>query len=305
MSDHRLPFAVVTAALVAGLGLPAAGQDHSSHGHPPSAPAAAGSTRLTMEALHAAGGGPPGWRFPLPAGDAAAGRHAFVELKCYACHAVKGEQFPLPTGETATAGPDLAGMGSHHPPEYLAESIVNPSAVLVDAPGYIGGDGRSIMPSYPDMTLAQLVDVVAYLKSLGETAHAHAHDMPREQVAGAYRVRIVYKKAEGDHAHHGPAGAMAMGQGAGHLMAFVTDAASGQPIPYSSVKAKIEAPRSPARSVALAPMLGPEGFHYGAAVLLPEDTARVTLSIGATTMQLGAGAAPGLKRAQTVTFDWK
>jgi hypothetical protein len=52
-------------------------------------------------------------------------------------------------------------------------------------------------------------------------------------------------------------------------------------------------------------MLGPEGFHYGATVAVPENTARITLSIGATTMQLGPGAPAGLKRAQTITFDWK
>ena len=67
-------------------------------------------------------------------------------------------------------------MGSHHPAEYFAESILNPDAVLVDGPGYIGSDGRSVMPNYPDMTLAQLADLVAYLKSLGGgAAQGHVH----------------------------------------------------------------------------------------------------------------------------------
>jgi len=39
--------------------------------------------------------------------------------------------------------------------------------VIVQGPGYTGLDGLSKMPSYADsMTLKQLVDVVAYLKSL-------------------------------------------------------------------------------------------------------------------------------------------
>ena len=48
---------------------------------------------------------------------------------------------------------------------------MNPSAVLVEGPGYIGGDGRSVMPPYPDMTLGQLVSLVAYLKTLTAAAY--------------------------------------------------------------------------------------------------------------------------------------
>ena len=33
------------------------------------APAVKGPVRITMEALHAAGGVPPGWQFTLPMGD--------------------------------------------------------------------------------------------------------------------------------------------------------------------------------------------------------------------------------------------
>src|SRR5262249_13548916 len=146
---------------------------------------------------------PPGWRFTMPAGDPAAGRRVFVDFKCYACHAVKGEQFPLPAGVTATAGPDLTGMGGHHPGEYFSESVLNPNAVLVDSPGFIGGDGRSIMPTYPDMTLGQFVDVVAYLASLSAPDATHQHEAPREQSVGGYRIRLSYTKAEpgADHTH--------------------------------------------------------------------------------------------------------
>src|SRR5215475_15916149 len=207
MKKLGLPVAVVTALLVgaAGGGESVRGQGHAGHDHPAPAPSTAGPVRITMEALHAAGGVPPGWRFTLPPGDVLAGRRAFVDFKCYACHAVRGEQFPLKPGEAATAGPDLTGMGAHHPTEYLVESIVNPSAVLVDGAGYIGGDGRSIMPPSPEMTVAQLVDLVAYLKSLGGDA-GHVHDPVHERTAGGYRVRLVYRgaaaTAPGDHTHH-------------------------------------------------------------------------------------------------------
>jgi hypothetical protein len=259
-----------------------------------------------MEALHAAGGVPPGWRFALPAGDPAAGRQAFVDLKCYACHAIQGEQFPLKPGEAATAGPDLTGMGRRHPTEYLVESILNPSAVLIEGPGYIGGDGRSIMPASPDMTAAQLTDLVAYLKAAGGEPAGHAHDGAREQTAGGYRVRLVYRMAQmaehAGHAQHQHGGAPAAKD---RLLAFVADAASGQPVPYVPVTARIEAGGKPARTVKLAPAMGEEGFHYGADVTLSEQTSRVTLSLGPAALELRPGAPPQLARAQTATFEWR
>src|SRR5262249_16019823 len=138
--------------------------------------------RATMSELHAHGGVPSGWKFLLPPGDVAEGRKVFVAMECFACHEVKGESFPQSSKTPRANGPQVTGMGSHHPPEYFAESIVNPNRVIVQGPGYTGPDGLSKMPSYGDsMTLKQLVDVVAYLKSLkggdtGDTAHGH-HDM--------------------------------------------------------------------------------------------------------------------------------
>ncbi len=290
-------------ALGLGLGLlPVWGQEHTHGGSTPPV-----SPRITMEALHAAGGVPRGWRFALPAGDAAAGRRAFVDFKCYACHAVKGEQFPLKPGESATAGPELTGMASHHPAEYFAESIMNPSAVLIEGPGYIGGDGRSIMPANRDMTLAQLTDLVAYLKTLSAPEAPPTDELAREQIVGGYRVRLVYKTAEagGQMHHHGHAGAMAMGQAQARLLVYLADPASGEPIPYVPVTARLDVSGKPAQTVKLSPSLGREGFRYGATVTLPAGTNRITLSIGPTTMRLDPGAPEGLKRAQTVAFDWK
>src|SRR5262245_57061308 len=70
------------AVVVVGLGLrllSAWGQGHV-HGQAPSGSASPLSIRITMDALHAAGGVPPGWRFTLPTGDAAAGRQAFIDF---------------------------------------------------------------------------------------------------------------------------------------------------------------------------------------------------------------------------------
>ena len=115
---------------------------------------------------HAAASGlevPPGWIFVPPAGDAAHGRQVFIRLGCYGCHRVKGEKLPASSG----LGPDLTGVGRHHPPGYILESILNPNAVIVQGPGYTGPDGKSIMPDVRGrLSVEELVDLVAYLKSL-------------------------------------------------------------------------------------------------------------------------------------------
>lgn len=133
--------------------------------------------KIRMQELHRLGGVPRGWRFTLPGGNPEAGREVFVAMECYSCHKIKGESFPASQEEAGKEGPDLTGMGAHHPSEYLAEAIIDPNAVIIiDNPRWVGQDGLSIMPSYNDiLTLQQLIDLVAYLKSLtGEMPHAPA-----------------------------------------------------------------------------------------------------------------------------------
>jgi hypothetical protein len=122
--------------------------------------------RISMADLHMSGGVPPNWVFALPVGDADAGRKLFQDYGCNSCHAVSGESFSPRTPLPGEVGPDLSGMGTHHPQVYFVESILNPDAVLVEGPGYISADGRSAMPAYPDLTAEQLNHLVAYLKSL-------------------------------------------------------------------------------------------------------------------------------------------
>ena len=140
--------------------------------------------RVSMAALHATGGVPPGWRLAPPAGDVAAGRRLFVDFGCQSCHRVAGEPFAA-KDTVGGVGPELTGMGAHHPPAYFAESIMNPDAILIDEPGFVGPDGHSVMPDYPDMTIAQLADLVAYLSSL-RTGDPHAgHVMPVDAAIAA------------------------------------------------------------------------------------------------------------------------
>jgi mono/diheme cytochrome c family protein len=130
-----------------------------------------------MKELHRQGGVPRGWRFLMPPGDPAEGRRVFVAMECFACHTVAGEAFPDHARIAPGPGPDLTGMGSHHPPEYFAESIMHPNRVIVLGPGHTGWDSFSKMPSYSElMTVRQLIDVVAYLKSLQAVDPSATHD---------------------------------------------------------------------------------------------------------------------------------
>ena len=109
---------------------------------------------------------PAGWKFSWPKGDPARGREVFVKLECYSCHEVKGETFPAP-GEQGKVGPELSAMGPLHEPEYFAETIINPNAVIEQGKGFAAPDGSSKMPSFSDsVTVQEVVDLVAFLLSL-------------------------------------------------------------------------------------------------------------------------------------------
>jgi len=149
---------------------------HETMHDPEAGGPADGPVYISMEELHELGGVPRNWAFAIPEGDAAHGREIFVEMECFTCHPVQGEEFPDAGAGPVGAGPDLSGMGQHHPPGYFAESILNPNAVIVMGEDYTSEDGLSTMPRYDDsLTLGQLIDLVAYLKSLvGPEHHDHA-----------------------------------------------------------------------------------------------------------------------------------
>lgn len=181
MSIRGRRFLPLPLLLLAAVTSPAGAQAPAPHAAKPAArPEAPPPLRATMEELHAHGGVPRGWKFLMPPGDPAAGRKVFVTLECFACHEVKGEDFPKEAKTAHGPGPALTGMGGRHPAEYFAESILNPNRVIVKGAGFTGPDGLSKMPSYTDvMTLQQLIDVVAYLKSLrgGEMPMQHGGPM--------------------------------------------------------------------------------------------------------------------------------
>ena len=104
---------------------------------------------------------PANWKFTLPKGDAAKGRAVFEKYHCFFCHEVRGDNFPEPID----TGPELSQMGPLHPPEYLAESVMNPSAWASKQDRW--SDGTSKMPEYNDrMTVQELIDLSTYLALL-------------------------------------------------------------------------------------------------------------------------------------------
>jgi mono/diheme cytochrome c family protein len=290
-------------------------QGHEQHTTPPpaSSPAAAGATqtggaagprKITMEELHRSGGVPLGWKFALPGGDPAKGRQVFVDLECYKCHAIQGENFPAAGGDAKNVGPELTGMGGQHPAEYFAESILTPNAVILDGPGYTGPDGKSIMPSFADsLSVTQLVDLVAFLKSLtAGDPHMHAA-APAEKTAGDYTVRLDYRGGESHAGHEGHAGHGSAAGAPGHLMVFIADRATGEPVPYLPVSATVSVPGKPARRVTLAPMVGGQGFHYGVNVTLPDGAHTITLTIGPVAMPVMPSAKGRFAKPVTVVFQ--
>jgi uncharacterized protein involved in high-affinity Fe2+ transport len=285
------------------------GHDHGARSDTTATKKATPSRPISMEELHRSGGVPRGWKFTLPdGGDPARGRQLFADLECYKCHVIEGAGFPPGGGEGKT-GPALTGMGGHHPAEYFAESILAPNHVLLAGPGWVGPDGRSIMPSYADsLSVMHLLDLVAFIKSQdgGGDHGRHGDAGTQERVVGPYRVRLVFEPAgtgaaaHGAHAHHNaaPTGAT------GHLTAFIADAATGDAVPYLPVSAGIHARGAPPRTVKLVPMLGRDGFHYGADTTLPPETQKVVLSIGATTLHVMGPDSRRFARPQTVAFEW-
>src|SRR6266542_1734434 len=119
------------------------------------------------------------WKSTVAKGSLTEGRKLFVELECYKCHEVIGEKFPSVAEGEKGIGPELSEMAGMHPPEFFAESIINPNAVIdPDAQkfGYVGEDGKSKMPDYNSvLTVKQVSDLAAYVASLkGDKSHEQA-----------------------------------------------------------------------------------------------------------------------------------
>ncbi len=106
--------------------------------------------------------------FRLPTGNPEAGRRAFVDLRCYVCHQVKGVDVRF--AGTAAASVELGGKVSRVKSyAELVTSIINPthkippgSSAREAAPA---GESLMTLAGLNDvMTVKQLVDLVAFLQ---------------------------------------------------------------------------------------------------------------------------------------------
>jgi mono/diheme cytochrome c family protein len=129
----------------------------------------AGSLAL-LAWIGGAAGEPEAVSVVLPAGDAAEGRKAFVELSCTSCHRVAGGD-DLPRPVAASPGPTLGPLQALQPPSQIATSIVSPSHQRIEDSRHSRDDELSPMGDYTrSMTVRQLVDLIAYVRSLDGAA---------------------------------------------------------------------------------------------------------------------------------------
>ncbi len=112
----------------------------------------------------------PAETFYLPQGDPTAGRQVLVQMRCTACHRVAGETFDPPVADPPVPVALDAALG-RQPPWRVAESIVAPSHRVPQDIAHVGEAGLSRMGNYGHvMTVQQLTDLVAYLRSLQPSA---------------------------------------------------------------------------------------------------------------------------------------
>ncbi len=112
--------------------------------------------------------------FWLPDGDPEQGLVAFTEMRCHACHTVKGhDELPAPVAQPPLPVP-LGGRVTYPPSDgELVTSIVNPSHKISSRYArdlYRSGE-LSRMADYTEtMTVKQLIDLVAFLHTVYEPA---------------------------------------------------------------------------------------------------------------------------------------
>ncbi len=105
----------------------------------------------------------------LPAGDLEGGRQAFQDLKCNACHAIAADA-DMAGPVASMPGPTLGVKQSFYKTGFVTESIIFPAHAVPRASGAQAQEPlESRMGDFSDvMTVRQLVDLIAYLKSLDE-----------------------------------------------------------------------------------------------------------------------------------------
>lgn len=97
-------------------------------------------------------------------GDPQRGKAAFLEFGCNGCHEVRGASLPSPTIQRIVLGGSVLVEPSDG---YMVTAIINPAYHSARYPAAKDSAGtHPAMPEYTGrMTVQQLTDIVAYLKS--------------------------------------------------------------------------------------------------------------------------------------------
>jgi L-cysteine S-thiosulfotransferase len=114
----------------------------------------------------------PTFGFPIQEGDIDAGRQAFIDHRCHQCHSVAGVRLPALAGASAVMlelGGETAYVRSY---AELVTSIINPNHVISERyrdrqlrEGVLPLESPMPMPHIDNMTVRQLIDLVAFLDS--------------------------------------------------------------------------------------------------------------------------------------------
>ena len=114
----------------------------------------------------------PGFNFPVEQGDIDQGRQAFIDHQCHQCHSVSGVRLPALAGASPVLlelGGEIIAVKSY---AGLMASIINPNhdisaryreQLLLDAA--VPLESPMPMPHIENMTVRQLIDLVAFLDS--------------------------------------------------------------------------------------------------------------------------------------------
>ena len=148
-----------------------------------------------------------------------------------------GRDLPASGGDEERRS-ELTGMGGQHPAE-VCRIDPGPERGGPDGPGY-GPDavGHAELRRQSERHAARRPDAF-----LGPHQRRHMH-APRWPPRRSTTTRCDSTSGGGDHSGHGPRGPHAAA-GPGHLMVFVSDRTTGEPIPYLPASATIRATVSP------------------------------------------------------------
>ena len=114
----------------------------------------------------------PIFSFPSDVGDVTAGRQAFIDHQCHQCHSIAGVSLP-PLAGGSTILLELGGETAFVKSEgELLTSIINPNHSISERyreqsqlAGNLPLESPMPMPHIDNMTVRQLIDIVAFLDS--------------------------------------------------------------------------------------------------------------------------------------------